>query len=428
MESKIEYSLNNVIPKIVIAALILFGTNNVVFALAALALCVLFFLKSEENKAIEMLFFLMPLAPIFKLSSTSSSLFTYLELGFLLLIYVRTRFVAKKEFGYVVAFSLYILFFQIIYGELNITSTIKMIVNIAILLRISKLSVEDGSDIFLSYVAGVLCSSLYRFLDSGFFRISAYTSQKVLGFGGGVFVTRFSGLYTDPNYYAISVIISLCLIVFLYTEKRLSLIATVVLSIPLCIFAGMTSSKSALVMLAIPIIEMIYVCFKEKNYIVLSLFFIALAAIIVGVIGGRIDIFNATFDRLNLDTRNIDALTTGRTVLWRDYFNYFNEHLFKTIFGSSIAVTALKTSISFTEPHNTYIDLILQLGVVGTLGFISCVRLAYKNIQVNIRRGLQNYTLVIVLIVMYCFLSQLQGYDLPFQLGLCLILLNSWYE
>lgn len=315
--------------------------------------------------------------------------------------------------------------FQIIYGELNITSTIKMIVNIAILLRISKLSVEDGSDIFLSYVAGVLCSSLYRFLDSGFFRISAYTSQKVLGFGGGVFVTRFSGLYTDPNYYAISVIISLCLIVFLYTEKRLSLIATVVLSIPLCIFAGMTSSKSALVMLAIPIIEMIYVCFKEKNYIVLSLFFIALAAIIVGVIGGRIDIFNATFDRLNLDTRNIDALTTGRTVLWRDYFNYFNEHLFKTIFGSSIAVTALKTSISFTEPHNTYIDLILQLGVVGTLGFISCVRLAYKNIQVNIRRGLQNYTLVIVLIVMYCFLSQLQGYDLPFQLGLCLILLNS---
>lgn len=97
MESKVEYSLNNVIPKIVIAALILFGTNNVVFALAALALCVLFFLKSEENKAIEMLFFLMPLAPIFKLSSTSSSLFTYLELGFLLLIYVRTRFVAKKS-------------------------------------------------------------------------------------------------------------------------------------------------------------------------------------------------------------------------------------------------------------------------------------------------------------------------------------------
>lgn len=425
MESKVEYSLNNVIPKIVIAVLILFGTNNVVFVLAALALCVLFFLKSEENKAIEMLFFLMPLAPIFKLSSTSSSLFTYLELGFLLLIYVRTRFVAKKEFGCVVAFSLYILFFQIIYGELNITSTIKMIVNIAILLRISKLSVEDGSDVFLSYVAGVLCSSLYRFLDSGFFRISAYTSQKVLGFGGGVFVTRFSGLYNDPNYYAISVIISLCLIVFLYMKKRLSLIATVVLSIPLCIFAGMTSSKSALVMLAIPVIEMIYVCFKEKNYIVLSLFFIALAAIIVGVIGGKIDIFNATFNRLNLDTGNIDDLTTGRTVLWRDYFNYFNEHLFKTIFGSSIAVTALETSIGFTEPHNTYIDLILQLGVVGTLGFILCVRLAYKNIQVNIRRGLQNYTLVIVLIVMYCFLSQLQGYDLPFQLGLCLILLNS---
>lgn len=151
-----------------------------------------------------------------------------------------------------------------------------------------------------------------------------------------MFVTRFSGLYTDPNYYAISVIISLCLIVFLYMKKRLSLIATVVLSIPLCIFAGMTSSKSALVMLAIPIIEMIYVCFKEKNYIVLSLFFIALAAIIVGVIGGRIDIFNATFDRLNLDTRNIDALTTGRTVLWRDYFNYFNEHIERYTFLSGL--------------------------------------------------------------------------------------------
>lgn len=424
MESTAEYRTINVIPQIIIAVLILFGTNNAIFALAAFALCVLFFLKSEENSALEMLFFLMPLAPIFKLSSSSSSLFTYLELGLLFLIYIRTRYVTKQELGYVFAFALYILFFQIIYGELNVTSTIKMIVNIAILLRISKLPLENSSNIFLSYVAGVLCSSLYRFLDSSFFRISAYTSQKVLGFGGGVFVTRFSGLYTDPNYYAISIIISLCLVVFLYMKKRISLVITVALSIPLCVFAGMTGSKSALVMLAIPILEMMYVCCKERNYIVLTIFFVALAAVVVGVIGGKIDIFNTAFDRLNLDTRNIDALTTGRTVLWRDYFNYFNNHFFKTIFGSSIAVTALKTSISVTEPHNTYIDLILQLGVVGTLGFLSCIRLAYINIRRSIKRGLQNYTLVIVLLVMYCFLSQLQGYDLPFQLGLCLMILN----
>lgn len=424
MESTAEYRTINIIPKIIIAVLILFGTNNVIFALAALALCVLFFLKSEENSAFEMLFFLMPLAPIFKLSSSSSSLFTYLELGLLFLIYIRTRYVTKQELGYVFAFALYILFFQIIYGELNVTSTIKMIVNIAILLRISKLPLENSSNIFLSYVAGVLCSSLYRFLDSSFFRISAYTSQKVLGFGGGVFVTRFSGLYTDPNYYAISIIISLCLVVFLYMKKRISLVITVALSIPLCVFAGMTGSKSALVMLAIPILEMMYVCCKERNYIVLTIFFVALAAVVVGVIDGKIDIFNTAFDRLNLDTRNIDALTTGRTVLWRDYFNYFNNHFFKTIFGSSIAVTALKTSISVTEPHNTYIDLILQLGVVGTLGFLSCIHLAYMNIRRSIKRGLQNYTLVIVLLVMYCFLSQLQGYDLPFQLGLCLMILN----
>lgn len=424
MESVAEYRKINVIPKIIIAALILFGTSNTIFALAALALCVLFFLKSEENSAIEMLFFLMPLAPIFKLSSSSSSLFTYLELGLLFLIYIKTRYVAKQELSYVLAFALYILFFQIIYGELNVTSTIKMIVNIAILLRISKLSFENTSNIFLSYVAGVLCSSLYRFLDSNFFRISAYTSQKVLGFGGGVFVTRFSGLYTDPNYYAISIIISLCLVVFLYMKKRISLVITVALSIPLCVFAGMTGSKSALVMLAIPVLEMMYVCCKERNYVALTMFFVALAAIVVGVIGGKIDIFNTTFDRLNLDTRSIDALTTGRTVLWRDYFAYFNEHLFKTIFGSSIAVTALKTSISVTEPHNTYIDLILQLGIVGTLGFLSCIRLAYTNIRRNIHRGFQNYALLIVLLVMYCFLSQLQGYDLPFQIALCMMLLN----
>ena len=269
-----------------------------------------------------------------------------------------------------------------------------------------------------------MCSSLYRFLDSSFFRISAYTSQKVIGFGGGVFVTRFSGLYTDPNYYAISIIISLCLVVFLYMQKRISLVITVALSIPLCVFAGMTGSKSALVMLAIPVLEMMYVCCKERNYVVLTIFFVALAAIVVGVIGGKIDIFNTAFDRLNLDTRSIDALTTGRTVLWRDYFTYFSEHLFKTIFGSSIAVTALKTSIGVTEPHNTYIDLILQLGIVGTLGLLSCIRLAYTNIRRNIDRGFQNYALLIVLLVMYCFLSQLQGYDLPFQIALCMMLLN----
>lgn len=424
-KGKRKIELSDIFIKALIAVLILFGTYNAVFAAFAFVLCVAFFIKDKECDTVKMLFFLMPLAPIFKLSSSSSSLFTYLELVFILMVYAKKRFVVKHELSSVILFSVYILFFQLLYDTLNITSTIKMIVNIAILFQISKFPIENSADLFVSYIAGVLCSSLYRFFDSSIFKISAYTSQKVLGFGGGVFVTRFSGLYTDPNYYAISLIISLCIIVFLYMKKRISLITMAVLSIFLCVLAGMTGSKSALVMLIIPVFEMVYVYCKERRYIVLTVFFVAMIVIIIGIVRGKIAIFNTTFDRLNLDNKSIDALTTGRTVLWRDYLNYFNEHIFKAIFGSSIAVTTLKTSISVTEPHNTYIDLILQLGIVGTLGFLFCIRLAYTNMRRSIKRGFQNYTLLFVIAVMYCFLSQLQGYDFPFQIGLCMVLLND---
>ena len=424
LENKDESLVLKVVPRIIVSLLILFGTYNAVFSLLGFIFCAIYIYKNDETADLELLFYLMSLAPIFKLSSNSSSLFTYLEVGFILLTLFRSRFVSKKEFVFVLIYSFYLLVFQILFSELNLTSTIKMIANIVILLRITRISIDNSTSIFVSYVSGVLCSSVFRFLDSPFFKISEFVSQKTIGFGDGVFVTRFSGLYTDPNYYAVSVIIALCLVVFLYLRKNLSLLITILFSVPLFIFAGMTGSKSALLMLIIPVLEMVYICLKRRKFHILFFFLVAVVLVIIGVVSGRISVFNSIFDRLSIDKVNIDSLTSGRTVIWRDYFNYFNENVIKVIFGSSISVTAINTSISFTEPHSTYIDLILQLGIIGTIIYLSGIYLAFINSRTNIKRGLHNYILIVVLLVMYSFLSQLQGYDLPFQLGMCLMLLN----
>lgn len=408
-----------------IAILILLGTYHVIFSMAAFGVSIVYLLRHNNNDALIMMFFLLSLAPIFKLDPAGSSLFTYLELGLLVFLYLRRKSISVTELLRLLLFAFYILGVQLLCDKVDFTNSIKMIVNIAMLFLISHMSSVNMKKLFLSYVAGVLCGSFFRLLDSQLFNISQYTKQNEIGFGGGIVITRFSGLYPDPNYYAITIIISLCLIVFLYTQNKLTLRTTVILTVPFFIFAGMTGSKSALIMLIIPISEMFLACWKNKNYGVLILFSVMLSLLVAGIIFGKIDLFNTTLDRFNIDSSNVDDLTTGRTALWRDYLSYFNENWHKVILGSSIATKTIETYLGEVAPHNTYIDLILQLGIIGSILFLSCIRIAYYNCYKKISRNFQSYTLVFVLIIMYCFLSQLQGYDLPFQIGITLFFLNA---
>ena len=90
----------NIVGKIAVSTIICicitFGTTNKLFTLVAFAICGLLMLSYSEEDFIPVLFFVLPFAPIFKISYMGTSFFTYLTLLYVILHFVRNKCKMKK--------------------------------------------------------------------------------------------------------------------------------------------------------------------------------------------------------------------------------------------------------------------------------------------------------------------------------------------
>ena len=407
-----------------IAALILFGTYNVVFTLAALLACCIVLCVKDNEYCVELLFFLLSMAPIFKLSSLGSSVYTYVVLLYCLLHIVKKRFVLNKVETLVFIFALYILATSFYSGVVDTKRIIKMCANTLMIGLLSDINFEKKyRGVFLAYIVGLMLSSCMRYLDSSFFRINEYAVEKIM-YEPTYSVVRFSGLYNDPNYYAINVIIALLLTVVLYQRRDISSFVVVLFSIPLIYFAGMTGSKSALLMLCLPLSLLALACIKKKNYLMLAFFVLAVIVGIGMVLSGKITAFNTTLDRMQRASKDLTGITSNRDLIWQNYLNFFENNPHILLIGNSVGIYYLDGLAT----HNTYIDLIYQFGIVGSAVFFSIIFTSYKEKVKNRRRILLNYSVLVCILAMYFFLSQLQEFDLPFHIALCFIVMNTKFD
>ncbi len=419
--NKIRLKLKHVLLFLLLSILILFGTHSVVFSVVALLLCVCALFVMDQCDYSLMLFFIMPMASIFKLHAAGTSLFTYLELLFVLYHYLKKGFKMELRDISVFIFILYIGATQLIFAEIGVTRTIKMAINLWMVSVFLKENWKARySELFICFVLGVIVSSIMRFFDSSFFNISGFVKEVEQGFNDGTSTTRFSGLCPDPNGYSISAIISLCLLAFLYQKGDMSIGVTLLLYAPLVYFCAITGSKSALLMLALPILLLLHGVRKNRHYFVYTLFFILFIIGAYLIFSGRVSIFETTLTRLSNADEGVDKLTTGRSTLWMNYVKELISHPIQIVFGNSPAIYLLNGR----GAHNTYIDFIYQLGIVGTILYFSVLRPAERLRNPGFKRQITNYSIFLTVLVMYFFLSQLQQYDMPYHITLGFICMN----
>lgn len=403
-----------------VALLILLGTNRVIFTLAALASCCLLLLKWESGLCTEFLFFLLSMAPIFKLSGNSSSLYTYVVLLYCLIRLTKNRLILRQGEILVLLFSLYILATSFLSGTVNPKRIIKLCGNMMMICLLTDPDIEGHyRGIFLAYVVGLLLSSGMRFLDSAVFPINTYTVEVIM-YEPTYSVVRFAGLYNDPNYYAVNVILALILTVVLYQRRDIPWFVVILFSVPLICFAGMTGSKSALLILCLPLGLLLIACARRRDYALLLLF---LAAIAVGswwIFSGKSALFDTTLTRLQGSGGDLTGLTSQRTWVWESYVDFLLRHPGVLLVGNSVGIYYLNGYAT----HNTYLDLLYQLGLVGTVLLSAILAAAYRKTNAHRRRTITNYSVLLCMLAMYFFLSQLQEFDLPFHTALCLMMMN----
>lgn len=393
---------------------IFLGTAHYIFSAAAFVLCCYAMFFMENSYFLSLLFLIMPMASIFKLTPGTTSLFTYLELLYVLWHIVRNRF--KISVGELLAmfFLGYIVITGSLYTSLSITRTLKIVINLMIIRYVTDFDPEKHhKTVFFCFYLGIVASSLIRLADSSFFPIVEYVAEHSEKFMG-VMKARFSGLYSDPNYYSVNVIIAMCLLIALYRRRELSFSTAVWLNVPLVIFVGMTGSKSSFLMLMLPILLIFYVSVKNHNYWALLFCILGIGILAVLVFSGEIEMFNYVLLRLRNTTSSLDAFTTGRTEIWREYFRFLKKRPLWLLFGTGSSIFLLDG----TGAHNTYVDLLYQFGIIGTAMYLSTMVCCIGNRKKRIKKSVINYSVWITVLVMYVFLSELLYIDLPFHVSL----------
>lgn len=396
-----------------ICGAIIGGTYIRLFSYAALLFSLIAVVVLSEEDSICLLMFLMPFASIFKASPTSQSFFTYLLLFYVLWCLFKKRRINASFLRHFVFLLVFLVSQMLI--SVNILRTVKFVANILFIYYVVNGNThKDNKRIYLYYILGIIMSSAvaaFGLIPD----LSKYVEIKALSQYYDNLV-RFTGLYGDPNYYSINVIISLCLTVILYHKKQLGTVLTLLFAAALVTFAIMTYSKSAFLMLLLPLLLLLYSQVRKRKYFVFALLFLAAIILLSRVLARRIDAFDVVLSRLFGD--NGGSLTTGRDTIWENYIGYFSKSWWTVIVGGGFNAALVNEHAA----HNTYIDLIYYLGLVGTILLGGVFYAIIKPAPNPEKTNFLNYSIWLCLMAMYFFLSELFYFDLAFHIIIAILI------
>lgn len=387
-----------------------------VFALVGFGIFALVIVFCDSRDVLFVILFSLSFANIFKLSPSSQSIFTFVTLGYICYQLFLGRSCHNE---YWLAFILLVIFISL-QGimSMNVLRAVKFVANFLFLYFALYDAQGNETDLFLGFIVSVILSSLVSW--SGMLpNLDRYLGADTVRVNGQQ-ETRFTGFYQDPNYYCVNVIIALCLVVILYYRKDISLRTAAIFAGSLFAFAILTYSKSAILMLVFPVSMFFYANSKNARYGIQIACLIGLFLFCLYAIAGKIDFLSTILSRFQGAT-SIERLTTGRTVIWARYMRSFSESVLHLLVGNGTGARLVGTHAA----HNTYIDMVHYLGLIGIFIMFRLLVVATKVFHIgNHRRNYLNYSVMLVIMVMYFFLSELFYFDLPFHFLLAIIVLN----
>lgn len=178
-------------------------------------------------------------------------------------------------------------------------------------------------------------------------------------------ITRHSGYFNDPNFYAahITAAMSGVLVLFLNQQKK-GRVAMSALLLVLLVFCGFLSvSKSFLLISACALIVWFLTFLFQRGK--LSVKLTVIMTMLVGVaflLSATVftDLMDMMFARLS-GTQTLSDFTTHRSELWLNYLRELGEKPALLFFGKGYSTDLLNGRGS----HNTLLQIVYQLGIVG---------------------------------------------------------------
>lgn len=419
-----------VIKCIIIAMLIFISIYIEFFVLIALVLALIFVATQNNGRSIYYLLFLLPLMHIFRRNVSDIYFVAYIlcvviaVLGIKLLIdLIKKRKKVNWFFTVMtVLLCVYILIFAN-YSNLSFLASLLLGITIFFLAQYYK---EDLNfkELALIFIYGMIVSVVI-----GLFRGTSDRLQHFIWGFSAYNLERFAGAYLNANILAGEAMLALSLIYTLDLNRSIKIITYPLIAI-LTITLIFTLSKTGfIIFLVITILYIIIYLIKnfDKNtiwkllsiIILLSLLFLIFSTV-TAVLSDRFTstvktsttIDNVTGEMIVDNDINLSELTTGRLDIWKTYLKTIlnsKKHLF---FGFGVGEAFIGEFGSYTNfpPHNTLLQMVYYIGVIGSLIFLILLFSQFK--KKDYRRIKWYNTIPIIAISLYLFAADFFSYRL----------------
>lgn len=343
-------------------------------------------LFSNPKIGLPFLFFILPFGTIFKFNPGQISFFTVL-----FFLYIARQFLLKGiRLKVLIACTILSIYLILCSGIVQSVTILTMIAGI-IFVSYSISGENSFKEIILAYSTGLILASMLGLLQDYFPIIKDFVTDVILRLGESERINRFSGLQGNPNYFTIDIIMALSGIgVLLFQEKHIWIY--IALFIILTVIGLLSLSKSFLVSWIALICFMIIFIINSRKRKVRRLIFI-LGGVIGCIYFMASKQINEYVMRFMNSMGSISDLTTGRTDIWLNYISVIWGNIKILFLGNGINGEL----VNGRGTHNTYIEVLYSLGIVGTIVLIAVL---YICLQVNTKKkpAIQYMPLIILLI------------------------------
>lgn len=381
-----------------------------VFACVLVAFFSLFALN--EYEVFLFLLFSFSTAPLLKYSS-GTSYFTFIEVAAIFVICYKRRKINGT----------FILLLIVLLLELIISSEdwkeILKIFNIMFIyyLFVSNYRENDINICKRVYTNSLIATSFLGLFKARIPRMLLFYSSFDYSWIGRERVLRFSGIFSDPNYYSIALLLGI-VIAFQEVLSRSAIrgrsfwiVSFIILTV--CGFA--TISKSFILMYIFVILLLLVSRGHSRRRFSILWGLSLIAAVMVLMPKSLINNLLFRFTSADYD------ITTGRAVIWSNYLNEIKSSPRIMLLGCGVGAGYL-----YGRPtHNMYLELLYYLGVFGTVAYLACLLFVTFLYKAPIRRKIANYSGFLVMAACYFFLNGMTAFEFPFYLILSFIIYNS---
>lgn len=286
----------------------------------------------------------------------------FFSLMIMVLFLVKLGKEKKVTLKYLAPFIIYLLYSVFVITQYNTTRAIFSVVDIVCCIFIVSMYLNKDIDKLKRFFTVYALTGIAAI-------ITGMLNQNIMAYGN---LNRFMATFEDPNYMSFFYTIAIFSIMSLKIFKPwLRAIVVVVFS------AAIIASASVTGIVVNVMLWLIYVTLVQKinikTFVALIVVFVLIFGIykiglnssddtMLGQMSGRIE------EKIQeLNEGNVSDATTGRSQLMRENFEYFLKQPFwkKLVGGTPVNTHYISYDVE-RAAHNEYVDLLINVGVIGT--------------------------------------------------------------